>query len=60
MKFIAGTVINEGKSSIFMAHLDPNDLHLMTIRFIFLIRDLDDGLKYLGFPLNPNDYRKKD
>ena len=53
-------VINEGKYSTIMVHLEPHDLHLLMNIYTFPIRNLDDGIKYLGFPLNPNDYWKKD
>lgn len=60
IRIVAWMVINEGKSSTVRANLEPHDLHLLMIRFLFRIRDLDEGIKYLGFLLNPKDYQKKD
>lgn len=50
--------INEEKSTLTCANLeDPNARYLAT-GLPFQVWDLDDGLKYLGFHLKPNDYRK--
>jgi hypothetical protein len=55
-----GMQINDRKSSLtnFLL-LEEEDLAHYSF-FPFEIRALDDGLKYLGFNLKPNDYRKED
>jgi hypothetical protein len=35
-------------------------LHYITSKLPFQVLELDVGLKYLGFQLKPNDYRKTD
>jgi hypothetical protein len=52
--------INNQKSSITMSFLSMEESLLITTRLPFRVFDLDDGLKYLGFQLKPNDYRKTD
>jgi hypothetical protein len=51
-------LINEHKSSITFASLDGGESLFITSRLPFQVFDLDEGLKYLGFQLKPNDYRK--
>jgi hypothetical protein len=55
-----GMLINEHKSSITLASLDGGESLFITSRLPFQVFDLDEGLKYLGFQLKPNDYRKTD
>jgi hypothetical protein len=59
-KLATGMEINNQKSSITLSYLSEEDsLHIST-RFPFQVHDLDEGLKYLGFQLKPNNYRKID
>lgn len=53
-------VVNEEKSSIFMALMDPMDKQYLLTSFPFPSKHIDEGFEYLGFPIKPNDYRKKD
>ena len=52
--------INENKSTITTHLLEDDEVGHATICFPFLRVTLDDGLKYLGFFLKPNNYLKKD
>jgi hypothetical protein len=52
--------INNQKSSITLSNLSEEDSLLISTRLPFRVFDLDEGLKYLGFQLKPNDYRKTD
>ena len=51
-------LINEHKSSITLASMDGGESLFITSRIPFRVFDLDEGFKYLGFQLKPNDYRK--
>jgi hypothetical protein len=53
-------VINEQKSSITLSYLDGGESLYISTRLPFRVFELDEGLKYLGFQLKPNDYRKTD
>ena len=53
-------LINEGKSTITWEKLDDHELRILEERFNFHYWALDEGVKYLGFYLKPNDYRKTD
>jgi hypothetical protein len=55
-----GMKINEGKSSLTTNLLSEEECQTLRIFFPFEEKKLDDGLKYLGFFLKPNDYRKED
>jgi len=59
-KRASGMLISEEKYSITWANLEDHELRKLEERFNFRIRYLDEGVKYLGFQLNPNDYRKSD
>jgi len=52
--------INEGKSSLTTNLLTEEECQVFRHFFLFEENKLDDGLKYLGFHLKPNDYRKED
>ena len=52
--------INEGKPTITYANMEEQEIMLLATWLPFQIRDLDEGIKYLGFHLKPNDYRKVD
>jgi hypothetical protein len=43
-----------------LSYLDGGESLSITSRLPFRVFDLDEGLKYLGFQLKPNDYRKTD
>ena len=53
-------VINEEKSTINWANLEDPEVLILEENFNFQIRALYEGVKYLGFFLKPNDYRKAD
>jgi hypothetical protein len=55
-----GMEINEGKSSLTTNMLTKEEHLAFRKHFPFEENKLDDGLKYLGFFLKPNDYKKKD
>jgi hypothetical protein len=55
-----GMVINEGKSSLTTNLLTEEELGAFRQHFPFVEKKLEEGLKYLGFVLKPNDYRKED
>ena len=52
-------VINDEKLTIW-ANLEEHELRPLSDLFKFQCRGLDDGVRYLGFFLKPNDYRKTD
>jgi hypothetical protein len=53
-------VINEGKSSLTTNLLTEEESLVYQQHFPFEEKRIDDGLKYLGFILKPNDYKKED
>lgn len=55
-----GMLINEEKSTVNWENLYGEDMRTLELFFRFQCRDLDSGLKYLGFSLKPNDYRRRD
>jgi hypothetical protein len=55
-----GMKINEGKSTLTTNLLSEEEGQTLRLYFPFEEKKLDDGLKYLGFLLKPNDYRKED
>ena len=55
-----GMEINERKSTLTTHRLDDAEVGHPMVCFPFLRVPLDDGLKYLGFFLKPNNYLKKD
>ena len=52
--------INIGKSSLTTHMLRPEEEEEITRYFPFNTAGLDEGLKYLGFSLKANLYRKQD
>jgi hypothetical protein len=59
-KQATGMEINAQKSSITFSSLDEEETQYIAERLPFQVLDLNEGLKYLGFQLKPNDYRKSD
>lgn len=55
-----GMQVNERKYSISTTIIDPQGLRHLSSIFLFQTRGLEEGLKYLGFQLKPNEYRKRD
>ena len=55
-----GMEINDGKSTLTTHNMDVEESRHAIHTFPFLRESLDDGLKYLGFLLKPNNYLKKD
>jgi hypothetical protein len=55
-----GMVINGGKSMIITQNMDEEEIEEYRNFFSFEIKGLDAGLKYLGFHLKPNSYKKVD
>ena len=53
-------VINAHKSYLTLFLLKDNEAQRYTTLFPFETKLLDDGLKYLGFYLKPNGYKKND
>jgi hypothetical protein len=57
---IKGMLVNDEKSCIsYIGVLDDEHAYFSTF-FPYVNTNLDDGMKYLGFMLKPNDYLKKD
>jgi hypothetical protein len=52
--------INEQNSSITFSSLDEEETLYIVERLPFQVLDIDEGLKYLGFLIKPNNYRKID
>jgi hypothetical protein len=55
-----GMIINEGKSTLTTSCLSELEKRRYRLLFPFEEKTIDEGLKYLGFTLKPNDYRKED
>jgi len=55
-----GMQINDRKSSLSTHLLSEEEDKSPRLIFPFENKSIDDGLKYLGFLLKPNDYRKED
>ena len=53
-------LINDQKSSILFSSVEVEFIQHFLSQLPFQIQGLDEGLKYLGFHLKPNDYRKTD
>jgi hypothetical protein len=52
--------INEGKSMISFQNMEEDEIQVYRSLFPFEIKHLDEGIKYLGFHLKPNSYKKID
>jgi hypothetical protein len=59
-KHATGMEINSHKSSVTLSSLSGEESHYIYMRLPFRVFDLDEGLKYLGFQMKPNDYWKTD
>jgi len=59
-KRASGMIINDQKSTISYAYLEADEIRYYVSKLSFHQLDMDEGLKYLGFQLKPNDYRKID
>jgi hypothetical protein len=53
-------IINEQKSTISTYEMDEEEMAVYQRYFPFTIQDILEGLKYLGFQLKLNSYRKED
>jgi hypothetical protein len=53
-------IINEGKYTLITFCLSEMEKIRYKLHFPFEEKMIDEGLKYLGFTLKPNDYRKED
>ena len=56
----SGMVINEAKLTIRWENMEDPEQCPMADFFNFQCWNVDEGVKYLGFFLKPNDYRKDD
>jgi hypothetical protein len=52
--------INGRKSTLIVHNMEEEEKQEYREWFPFEQKELDEGLKYLGFQLNPNKYRKAD
>jgi hypothetical protein len=59
-KHATGMEINKQKSSITFSSMEDEEILYFLERLPFQSLDIEEGLKYLGFLLKPNDYRKTD
>jgi len=59
-KSTTGMLINAQKSNILFSWLKNEDIRYYLDLFPFQSLELEEGHKYLGFHLKPNDYRKND
>ena len=55
-----GMVCNDAKSSISFMNLDNVSMDWIFSHFNFTLIDINNGIKYLGFIIKPNDYLKRD
>ena len=53
-------MVNASKSCLVSNMVQKEDLQYMIDQFPFLSHNFDKGIKYLGFCLKPNDYKKAD
>jgi hypothetical protein len=58
--FASGMVVNCQKSCFLVQNIDQSLEHSLTSAFNIQIVSLDQGMKYLGFFLKPNNYRVND
>jgi hypothetical protein len=59
-RLATGMQINSQKSTITTSEMDREEAVVYQRLFPFTIQDISEGLKYLGFQLKPNKYRKED
>ena len=50
--------INDRKSILSFMHMDQENIEWITTQFSFVVVELQDGLKYMGFFLKHNDYHQ--
>ena len=55
-----GMTLSEQKSTLTTFNLDEDIVRRLLTLVPFLVTPLDDGMKYLGFRLKPNCYKKED
>jgi hypothetical protein len=55
-----GMIINVQKSTISTSELDEEENEVYQRLFPFTLQDISQGIKYLGFQLKPNSYKKED
>jgi hypothetical protein len=55
-----GMIINSQKSTLSLTRLDDSTTTLYKTLFPFPLQDLQQGIKYLGFQLKVNNYKKRD
>jgi hypothetical protein len=55
-----GMIINEKKYTISTSELDEEENEVYQRLFPFTLQDISQGIKYLGFQLKPNSYKKED
>jgi hypothetical protein len=59
-RLATGMIINEQKSTISTSELDEEEKEVYRRLFPFTLQDISQGIKYLGFQLKPNSYKKED
>jgi hypothetical protein len=59
-KLATSMIINAQKSNILFSRIEDEDIRHYLDILPFQTQTLEEGLKYLGFHLKPNDYRKND
>ena len=59
-KLATSMIINTQNSNILFSRIEDEDIRHYLYLLPFLTQTLEEGLKYLGFHLNPNDYRKNE
>jgi len=53
-------LVNVHKSILSCNLMDDPEMDYMVSKLLFLRKDFDDGIKYLGFQIKLKDYRKED
>lgn len=53
-------MVNIQKSTVYFSGLEDEEARLISQLFPYQQTDVQEGLKYLGFYLKPNDYDTKD
>ena len=53
-------VYNADKSSISFMNMENVSMEWVFFEFNFTLIDINNGIKYMGFIFNPNDYLKRD
>jgi hypothetical protein len=55
-----GMQINIQKSTLTISEMEREEVATYQRLFPYSVQDISEGLKYLGFQLRPNNYRKED